>query len=68
MSERSELHLSKKQGSATRTLRCKFARRMLVVLLLVLVALLLVLVAYLAALQLAAERLAAEAEEPAVQH
>ena len=61
MSERSELHLSKKQGSATRTLRCKFARRMLVVLPLVLVA-------YLAALQLAAERLAAEAEEPAVQH
>ena len=66
MSERSELHLSKKQGSATRTLRCKFARRMLVVLLLVLAAL--QLVAYLAALLLAAERLAAEAEEPAVQH
>ena len=61
MSERSELHLSKKQGSATRTLRCKFARRMLV-------ALPLVLVAYLAVLRLAAERLAAEAEEPAVQH
>ena len=56
MSERSELHLSKKQGSATRTLRCTFARRMLV-------ALLLVLVAYLAVLRLAAERLAAEAEE-----
>ena len=61
MSERSELHLSKKQGSATRTLRCKFARRMLV-------ALLPVLVAYLAVLLLAAERLAAEAEEPAVLH
>ena len=29
MFERSELHLSSKQGSATRTLRCKLTRRWL---------------------------------------
>lgn len=29
MSERSELHLLSKQGSATRTLRCKLTRRLL---------------------------------------
>ena len=34
MSERSELHLLSKQGSATRTLRCKFFRKMLEALLL----------------------------------